>query len=150
MSACSTYVVVLYPCVLFKPFPSFAKWELWQTLILRITERVKCVNYSTWINKAYLKQYYDQEVDLKQSKTIYDCVLERNKKQVSGQWDSGEDSYLCSLRRIIFRSGSEAWTDSWEGFMQGGYTAGTKVEGRNTSVFGKTGYLTTGECIKQC
>lgn len=34
--------------------------------------------------------------------------------------------------------------------MQGGYTAGAKVEGRNTSVFGKTDYLITGECIKQC
>ena len=37
-----------------------------------------------------------------------------------------------------------------KGFMQGGYTAGTKAEGRNTSVFGKTDYLTTRECIKQC
>lgn len=36
------------------------------------------------VNKAYLKQYYNEEVDLKQSKTIYDYMLERNKKQVSG------------------------------------------------------------------
>lgn len=98
------------------------------------------------INKAYLKQYYNQENDLKQSKTIYDYMLERNKKQVSGQRDSGEDSYLCGLRMIIFRSCNGAW----KGFMQGGYTAGTKAERRNTGVFRKTDYLTTGECIKQC